>query len=982
MLCGVPYRPWSSAPSRSAMILLLACASVHAQPRVPLADDVERALLPSGISHLPVSLFGELAYLFKEADGTNVIHLIGDVEISLGNRDGQQLASREAVVWVVDRVHSGRKYRQFQVMLWRDARVREVGGTVTTSPALYVTLNSTGEISVSADDVAFRPSTGSAVYQEGKAIRDALGQARLEDTEGEVSLRVMDTSGLGGAEKVKPRPVLTFQAPRGKSKTVMVGDQQAMTVTGGAFMARGVPGTGDYLEIQADSVVLFLQPPPPRADEGAADGLPEGLRGGPSRSRPGWSNAQEITGAAGDLKAEAVYLEGDVVMTQGATMIRAERLYYDFVEERALILDAVLRTMLVDRNIPLYLRAPEIRQLSAKHFSAYEARLTTSEFYTPHYHIGARNIELMDRTPGGVGGAQRGLGAGSITIRHATLNVGDHPIAYWPYVRVSVDVSETSIKAIRTGYSGDFGLELETDWNLFSVAGLETPEGFDGTLSLDYYSDRGPGIGTDVEYKRDRYFGEYRTYLISDGGKDDLGRKRATDPEGDVRGRFLFRHRQFLDDDWQLTLEFSHISDRSFLEEFFEPEFDRGKEQETLLHLKKQRDNWAFVAHLQWRILDWLTQTERLPDFSLHIIGQPIGDRLTWFSENRAGSVRFRPGDQTFRDFLFQGANAPSSTTTGRVDSRQEIEVPIDLGPLRLVPFAVVRGSAWSDSPRDGSLGRTFGSVGVRGSMYFSKVYPDYESELFDVHGVRHVVKPDITAWVSASNVDSDELHPFDENVEGIDEIDGVSMGVRQRWQTKRGDGADRRTVDFLTWDLEFGFFNDATGRNTTNGYTSFSRPENSIAHNYVNSSLIWRMNDRTAILNEINYDVNEGEVDIFNLSAVVERPPRMSYLIGYRFINDIDSNLMAFELNYRMTEKHTLALRQQFDLDRGRTLDFTVALIRKHPRWFSALSFALDEGEDDFGVSLSIWPEGFPRATLGSRRFTGLATTTRISNN
>jgi hypothetical protein len=104
-----------------------------------------------------------------------------------------------------------------------------------------------------------------------------------------------------------------------------------------------------------------------------------------------------------------------------------------------------------------------------------------------------------------------------------------------------------------------------------------------------------------------------------------------------------------------------------------------------------------------------------------------------------------------------------------------------------------------------------------------------------------------------------------------------------------------------------------------------------------------------------------------------------LSYLLGYRFIEKSHSNLLGFDMNYRLTEKYTVALRERFDLERRRTLDSTVAFIRKMPRWFGAISFDLDEAEDDFGVSLSLWPEGLPQAGLGSRRFTGLANTTRI---
>jgi len=80
------------------------------------------------------------------------------------------------------------------------------------------------------------------------------------------------------------------------------------------------------------------------------------------------------------------------------------------------------------------------------------------------------------------------------------------------------------------------------------------------------------------------------------------------------------------------------------------------------------------------------------------------------------------------------------------------------------------------------------------------------------------------------------------------------------------------------------------------------------------------------------------------------------------------------------MNEKYTLAFREAFDLDQGRTLDSTLAFIRKHPRWFSALAFELDEAENDFGISFSVWPEGLAQTAIGSRRFTGLANTTSLT--
>jgi len=977
-------------------VLLCGCATVTlAQHLAPIADPVTRRLLPSGILNLPIELNAQLAHSFRDADGTTVLHCLGDFAMVVGEQPAQTLESKEAVVWIGHREHDGRPYRHMQVLLWKDAAIREVGGTVTNGPALFVTLDTSGDIKANVDDVAFESSSKTRIYRQGEAIRKAIMAGKLRGADEEVHMRVFDASGLSEPEgPVPPRPLVNVRSGGDLTFAEAVDGRRILTVTGGVYLSRGAGLREEHLELQADAVVIFLPPAPempPAGPPGAS-----GLGGEPDESRketlhgeqPGPSDAtlapdrQLLSTGLGDVEVEAAYLEGDVVMRQGPNMIRASRLYYDFRQERALILDAVARAVVApedpERSIPLYVRAAEIRQLSQNHFSAENAILTTSEFHTPHYHVGARHVELINRTPRDLAGQQRELRTGTFIVRHATLNLGGPTLLYWPHLRGNIGAGETAIKSLRSGYSDDWGVELETRWYLFNVLGLETPDGFDSTLHLDYFSDRGPAIGVDADYERDTYFGLLRSYVIQDSGEDFLGRDREQPSEEGTRGRFLLRHRQYLEDDWQLSLELSYISDPSFLEEFFEDEFDNDKEQETLLYLKKQHDNRALTIHLQSHILDFVTETERLPDIAAFTVGEPAGRRATWYSENRLGMVRYRPKDQTFTEFLYAGPQQGSSTVA-RVDSRQEIGIPIDVGPVRLVPFAVLRGTAWDDSPDDGGIARIFGTYGVHGTMYLSRTFPDVKSTLLDIDGVRHVIKPDVTAWISHTNHDSDELFPFDETVEEIDEIDGVMLGLRQRWQTRRGEGETRRTVDFLTWDLELGAFNDASGEAVTDGFTSYSRPENSIAYNYLNSSLVWRLNDRTALLNRLNYDINDGEIDVMDLSLAVDRPPRLSYLIGYRFINESDSDLLGFGMDYRLTDKHTLALRELFDVDLGRNLDFTVALIRKFPHWYGALSFALDDVEDDFGVSLSVWPAGLPQTSLGSRRFTGLGPNARL---
>ena len=956
-------------------VLALLAAPLMAQPLAPITDAVEEPLLPTGIMTDDVELFGSLVYLWRDDHGSDVIHFVGEFELHLGER---RLKAREAVIWMTPQTYEGTPYHSFDVYLWRDAQVAEPAGTVTTGPVLFVTLNSAGKIRVSADKKTFESSAEVPLFKEAAAVRAQVGGSRL----GVQPFAVTEPGPLPEEKRPAVRPVINYRA---RDLTVQqVGDRRVITAIGEVYVFRSTPGQDDYLELRADAAAIYLaagaeapiepvQVPPANLNARATDER-DGMRSVLSdvSGTPGSGDEAGLY-RTGDV--EAVYLEGDIVMTRGERLIRAAQLYYDFSKDQAVILDAVFRTFLPERDVPVYIRAERIRQLSSREYVADYPVVTTSEFHTPHYHIGATRIELEDKTDKTLATMR----TGNYTMRNTTFNIGGFPILYWPYTRGTLKEGETSLRAVRAGYSDDMGAEVETEWRLFNLLGLETPVGFDSTLHLDYFSERGPGIGVDLDYQRDNYFGLVRSYYIHDTGEDTLkGPFRDNDPDTENRGRFTFRHRQYLPSDWQLTLEASYISDKNFLEEYFESEYDKDKEQETLFYLKKQRDNWAFTLLGQWRILDFLTQTEHLPDATFRLIGQPLGDVATLFSENRAGFVRYHPKDWTLYDVFTAGARPEASGVGGRVDSRQEAEVPFTLGPVKMVPFGTVRGSAWQDTPDDGSAGRFFGLGGVRASSYLWRVF-ETESPLLDIHGIRHIIKPDATAWVSGDTLGSDHLFPFDANVEDIDEVDGVTVGVRQRWQTKRGGPQHERITDVFTLDLEAGFFNNAQPFEYTHGFASFSRPEDSISRNYASAAGSWRISDTTAVISESVVDLNDGRLGTFDISYVVERSPRLSYLIGYRYIDKIDSSLLAFGFNYQLTEKHTLAVREEYDLDRGETSEFSVAVIRRLPRWFMGLTFDLDNIEDDVGVSVNVWPEGFPRAVLGSRRFTGVAENTAI---
>ena len=92
-----------------------------------------------------------------------------------------------------------------------------------------------------------------------------------------------------------------------------------------------------------------------------------------------------------------------------------------------------------------------------------------------------------------------------------------------------------------------------------------------------------------------------------------------------------------------MTAEVSYLSDENFLEQFYRTEFNVGKEQETLLYLKRIQDNWGLSFLGKMRINDFVDQVEELPTAEYHLMGQSLfDDRLTFYSDNQVSRYRYR----------------------------------------------------------------------------------------------------------------------------------------------------------------------------------------------------------------------------------------------------------------------------------------------------------------------------------------------------
>ncbi len=986
--------------------LLGVCAGVLAWV-APMQDtEYDEPLVPAEVSGNDIEMRGRFVRQWKDPAGALVLVYTGGFELTQGAR---RLTAGSAVVWIEPRTDAtAKKYYELTVHLSEEAVVREPAGTTTEDTVLLVrNLRTSGQIIKFSDAKSAEPVDESPLYQQALRDRRAVETAQPPA----LPPAIVPTTAPASQPDVARPPAERERKPRVvryRLNSIEPADtpegERIYVSSGGVYFSQAGGVDSPMLEIRADNAVVFLareagagllraavgeppssrpavadtQPAAPSAPDGTGRRTAPGAVERPAAQQPG---ELSLSPFGRDASVRAVYLEGDVILSLGNRVVRAARLYYDFEHSRALILDAVFRADVPERNIPLYVRAAEIRQLSAREFSARKAIVTTSEFHTPSYHVGAERVVLRDLTARDAAGRAADTVSGEYELKDATLNVGGFPIAYWPYSKGRLDVTETALRRFRMGYSERFGAEVETRWHLFNLMGVSAPPGYDATLRLDYFGRRGPATGVDVDYQRDDQYGLARTYFLHDDGEDHLGPLRRDEewPDTNERGRFLWRHRHLLPHDWELTLELAYISDPNFLEEYEKSEFFEGKDQETLIRLKRAKDTEALTFLANWRMLDFATQTEHLPEVAYRRIGDTFFAPVILYHESRIGTVRYRPDDRrSFSETLFHNTSATDVTFRG--DVRQEAELPLKLGPVNAAPFASVRGSYWDGQPlAGGGLWRGLGVYGVRGSSTWSRVFDGVESSLLDIHKLRHVIKPDFAAWWANSNTRAERITPFDEGVETLWDAYGATLGLRQTFQTRRGAADRERTTDLATVNVEAGFFGDQQPGEVSNGYANPLRPEDSRTRNYIAGDLAYRLSDTTSFLYDFNYDINDRSFDRQDFAVAVERLPRLSYVFGLRHAGDVDMTLLGGGWNYKLSEKHITAVRVWQDIGVGRLGEISVGYVRKFPRWYSSITLEYSQVDDDLSVSFSLWPEGVPEWRIGSGRFQNLGESTGI---
>lgn len=722
------------------------------------------------------------------------------------------------------------------------------------------------------------------------------------------------------------------------------------------------------------------------------------------------------------------YLEGNIVFRQGDRVIYADRMYYNVAREAGVVLSAEMLTPVPDFGGMVRLKAEVLQQIDRQHFQAYGAALTTSRLGVPRYWLQSETVAFEDQqrttvdpftglpVANNVNGQPSAEHRMLATSRNNFIYFFGTPVFYWPTIATDLTNPAFFIENIRFKQDDVFGFQVQVDSDLYQLLGVQNPpDGTKLTLSTDYLSKRGPAGGLNFRYDRDTIFGIpghgfgfVDAWGIYDTGLDTLGADRIniTHPT-DFRGRVFGNHRQYLSDDWRFSAELGYLSDRNFQDQFFESEWDTQKDLTTGIELKRMIENTSFSLSADVRLNPFFTQTEQLPRLDHFWIGESIlFDWVTWNEHSHVGYSRLRVADpptdpQDAATFELLPWEVQQEGVTAA--TRQSLEVPLQLGPMKLTPYVLGEAAFWGNDINGDELTRLYGQAGVRASVPLWAVNPEVNSELFNMRGLAHKVVFDAEYFMADANqnftdlplyeqLDDDSQEAFrrrlkfltfglpagtpvptrfDErfyalrsgmqdwvtapSTEIADDLQVARFGVRNRWQTKRGLPGQERIIDLVTLDVQASFFPNSQRDNFGEQF------------GLLDYDFRWHVGDRFSIL-------SDGFADFFNdglrqatIGGVLSRPGVGTAYLGYRnTTGPFESSLILGNVSYRMSEKWLLTAAAAFDLGPTGNIGQSFTVTRIGEAFLVRLGFNVDNSRNNVGVQFNIEPRLMPKGRLG----------------
>ncbi|MGD1277409.1 MAG: LPS assembly protein LptD [Tepidisphaeraceae bacterium] len=919
------------------------------------------------------------AYTWSQGQ-THVIEVPGPVTIEM---DQVSLAADQAVIWLWPQSGGLLGEQQADIVLIGNASLTATNNHLSRSGTqLLVNAVVRGTIRITAQRLA-EDDSASALFRRAVSIRASGGATSGPSTSPATQYAPFPgppPATQPGAAIINPTGgQIEFHAPFAE-QMALADDTVAVVLSGGVTLTQA-RDNGDFLELLAGRIVLFTS-----------------VTTAQMKTLGNLSNVGS--------KITAAYLEDDVRINftpaaggRAEQRLTADRAYYDFVHDRAVLTGVVLHTLDPKTQLPVIVRAEKMHQLAQGEFTAEHVEMTTSSFATPSISVRASDAYVHQevRPSGGEDN--------DFVATNDTLDFFGLPVFYLPIAAGTVSSDPFPLRALSTQNSQRFGTGFTSQWGLFETLGQPHPKDLDLSFRLDDFSRRGLGTGLDALYGGGfitpttgqpwNFEGDFKSYIIDDRGIDQLGGDRTNvQPPAELRGRVLWEHQHFFPDDWQVQIRAGYVSDPTFLEEYYQPDFDDGMPYDASFYVKRQRDTEALTFLGEFDTTPFITNADRqqeqfdiqrMPEIGYRRIGDSLlDDHLSFFSDNSASRLSFENShasllQQGFGPGLSPGIASEGMTGTPggpvyRADSRQELDWPFAAGQFKIVPYVLGRVTTYSNSPSGDAQTRLYSGGGFRIATAFWKIDDSAESDLFDIHRIRTVIQPEVNLFAAGTTLDRSKLFIYDQDVDGVNDIAAAQFAWHQRWQTQRGGPGEWRSVDFLELNVEGNFFANQPPPGILNpvqfrGLYFPSMPETSIPRQGVNADATWHLSDTTAVLSDAQWNMDQHELATASAGIAVLREERITYFIDDRYIQVLDSQVLSFSVAYQLTRKYNLQFNQSFNFGDTHDISTNLTLTRQFDTFSIAVTVFHDAVNNQSGFNVNLIPQnlaGPPRGLAG----------------
>jgi len=661
--------------------------------------------------------------------------------------------------------------------------------------------------------------------------------------------------------------------------------------------------------------------------------------GGAERVVPAWA-------------VRAIYAEGGATpakfQTEGRNY-RCSSFYYDFRAHRGVLLDAEVRLRLVSQAgdvTPLALRARKLRATGAGEMRAEDVTLFASEYYAPQVSLRVKRVHLVDpavkealanldrvvlrgrEDASGPGQAEieeavRALEAAAgrpagvrLRLEGLSLRLFEVPLFGWPAVtwkgqetpvRWELDLGKRGQlnEGFRLGVGTDIGLGAQTlRW----------------MVGAGYYDHRGPLVDLETELNPDggRVRGKSFGVYLRDHGAD-FGIEPPT------RDRYWTKHqyRWEIDPRWRLDGEYAGLSDSVWLRSYDEKEFKEGKEQETLLRLRRRDDRSYLTLTGKVRTIEFLDVLEELPRVAYSLPVVPLfavgGTQVQLALAAELGNLRHRAGElATLPDFR-----------TLRADVEPRVYADVDVGPIRVVPSASLRYTGYERTPASpGYESRLAGLVSLRADTQASRRYDGF------LHLLNLSLELEDQFLVS---VDATELFPLDD-ADRLTRYESIGIRARNRLQRPSADG-------LVTWfDLEV----------FAAWFPGGERPLGARGDGLVETDLEWTIGRRLELRARTSVELETGTLETASCETYWRLRPDLRAGVGLRHL-EADSDILTSVVEFEVDTRWRLLAFSQYDFKTSDALDQGLLIQRLGQTVAVGVRVAYDPGDEDFSIGVKI---------------------------